>query len=135
MAWIAFSWTTPALLAGAKTMTWRNWKDTHARKFYGGQILDAYDRNPRAGGRPVALIRLTREPLYVCSNTLADDDYHAEGLAWLERHPEVWPKEIFGQKVMPYLMSWTHFCEFRDEKEWGWVIRFELLEIFERDKS
>jgi len=128
VSWISFTWTTPALLAGRKQMTWRDWDVSYARQFRPGLLVDAYDRSPRNGGRKVATIRLTaveRIPI----GGLADGDYEAEGLAYLAEHPEAWPKRMFGRKFSPELVSRAAFDERRRTNEVGYCVRFELVSI------
>ncbi len=63
---ISFAWTTPALLAGKKTVTRREWSDKHAAKFKPGDLVDAWDKSPRFKGKKVAVIRIVsieRSPL------------------------------------------------------------------------
>ena len=52
---ISFAWTTEALLAGIKTCTRRDWNDDYARRFKNGEFCQAFDRNPRAGGKRVGI--------------------------------------------------------------------------------
>lgn len=81
---ISFAWTTPALLAGAKTMTRREWNPDHAAKFRDGMVVDAWDRSPRTGkGRKVAAIRLGRAAWYQTTQPLTDDDWLREGFSWI----------------------------------------------------
>ena len=81
---ISFAWTTPALLAGRKTCTRRNWTTNYALKFKAGEIEQAYNRNPRIGGKRVGLVRLTEDPYPELTGEAPDSDFEAEGLAWME---------------------------------------------------
>ena len=84
---IAFAWTTPALLAGAKTMTRRDWTFGHARKFHADDVVDAWDQTPRVrGASQVATIRLTCDPYRTTAGFLSRDDYVREGFEWLAAH-------------------------------------------------
>jgi hypothetical protein len=58
---ISFAWTVPALIAGQKTVTRRVWSSGHAAKFHAGDVVDAWDKSPRAHGRRVATIEITRD--------------------------------------------------------------------------
>lgn len=49
---ISFGWTWPALVAKSKTVTRWDWDEDYARRFHKGDIVLAYDRSPRLGGRP-----------------------------------------------------------------------------------
>jgi hypothetical protein len=114
---ISFAWTTPALLAGAKTMTRRNWNVTHARKFHAGDIVDAWDRAPRTGkGRKVATIRITRDPHLEWSTDFTEADYDREGFVWLRANGQ-------GETVAEVMKSWA------DDRRLIWVVEFELVDL------
>jgi hypothetical protein len=113
---ISFSWTTPALLAGAKTCTRREWKADYARRFTVGRLVDAWDRSPRTGkGRKVATIRITREPYRESTYRLRGKDWDREGFTWLAAHGQL-------GMVEQVLSSWTLF-----PRE-VYVVEFELVE-------
>jgi len=76
---ISFAWTTEALLKGKKTQTRRFWDDKYARKFKAGDLVQAYDKNPRSGGKPVAIIRITRDAWKQKLNDMNTRQYLAEG--------------------------------------------------------
>jgi hypothetical protein len=59
---ISFAWTTPALLAGSKCVTRREWDKKYAESFEAGEYVQAFDKSPRAGGKCVAIIELTQKP-------------------------------------------------------------------------
>ena len=93
---VSFAWTTPALLAGAKTMTRREWSPAHAAKFHVGDLVDAWNQTPRVNSarrgiaiaRKVATIRITRAPHVAWSTDLTEEDYDREGFNWLKAHGE-----------------------------------------------
>ena len=114
---ISFSWTTPALLAGAKTVTRREWSDDYAKSFHKGDFVAAYDRGPRSGGKQIATIRLTQDPYQEHVASAPYQDYEAEGLAWIES------KGLMIQGVSPY----DFWLEWRDENPLVWVIKFEVV--------
>jgi hypothetical protein len=115
---ISFAWTTPALLAGAKTVTRRDWKDTHARRFNRGMTATALNRQRRFGGKPVALIRLTVQPYKERTCEIPDSDWFEEGFAWLEENgiekSKLKPREIW--------LKWK-----TDRENSLWVVRFQLV--------
>ncbi len=85
---VSFAWTTPALRAGAKTCTRREWKPSHARHFREGMKVDAWDHLPRArvrGAQHVATIRVVEPPELQSTAQIPDSDWEAEGFAWLTR--------------------------------------------------
>lgn len=124
---ISFAWTTPALLAGAKSCTRREWDDGYARRFRDGELVDAYDRSPRAGGHKVATVRLTVAPTFELMRAMPDGDYEAEGFAWLYAHPEALPKRFRGNSAALESFSRAGFAAWRSEPGSMWVVRFELV--------
>jgi hypothetical protein len=118
---ISFAWTTPALLAGAKTCTRRDWKPEYAMRFHAGDICLAYNKQPRFGGKPVAKIRLTWDPIFESTKLAPSSDYEAEGFAWLKKHGIL----VIGKYDVDRLWwVWTVGDGFDK-----WVVRFELLEV------
>lgn len=55
---ISFAKTTAALLAGHKSVTRRYWNPRHALSFKPGEIVQAWDKSPRFGGKMVAEIKI-----------------------------------------------------------------------------
>jgi hypothetical protein len=107
---ISFAWTTAALLAGEKTVTRRDWKPQYAARFQEGDLLAAYDRQPRFGGKRVATIRLTQTPYLESTEYAPTQDYVAEGFKYLDERgilvdgltpPRLWrawkllPRELY----------------------------------------
>jgi uncharacterized protein YqfB (UPF0267 family) len=125
---ISFAWTTAPLLAGAKTMTWRDWSADFAQRFRPGDQVQAWDKNPRNHGQHVADIRIVSVRC-IHADELADEDYAAEGLEWMAQHPESWPKTIFGEKFRPYHVSRERFDAFRRSGETGYCVRFDQVEV------
>lgn len=115
---ISFAWTTPALLAGEKTCTRRDWSDDYAKSFHEGNLVAAYDRSPRVGGKQVATIQLTRDPFKQFTASIADSDWYAEGFEYLTkigvRVNGLTPKELWQRwRTHPQLL---------------WVVRFQMIE-------
>jgi len=119
MMTISFAWTTPALLAGVKTVTRRNWEPEYAARFRAGQLVAAYDRQPRYRGRQVATIRLTQAPYRQSTAEAPASDWEAEGFAYLES---------VGAKVdgMRPKVLWRAWHVYPQQM---WVVRFELVEV------
>ena len=115
---ISFAWTTPALLAGAKTMTRRDWDADYARRFRAGMLVDAYDRSPRARGRKIAMIRLTRDPYFErVRGSLTPEVCRREGFDWLREHGQ-------AATVERILASWDADPDLHE-----WVVEFELVSV------
>lgn len=129
---ISFAWTTPALLAGHKTVTRRDWDPGYARRFKAGMEVVAYDRSPRAKGKPIARLRLTADATYEPDAEAPDSDWAAEGFEWFcER---AWDTAFADGYEHPDRRIADRVCfdGFADWREAGgssWVIRFEVLEI------
>lgn len=123
MMHITFAATTAALLAGKKTVTRRDWKESHAAKFKAGDLVAAYDKSPRVGGKQVAVIRITKAPYLESTGDTTPDDWHAEGFDYMTRHGMM--VELPGKTITPYDL-WTEWM--LDERPM-WVVRFELVEV------
>jgi hypothetical protein len=78
---ISFGWTTEYL--ENKTVTRRDWKDSHACKFVkafrSSKTIQAYDKDPRYGGQVIGEILLTKEPFRQPLKEMTADDLIAEG--------------------------------------------------------
>lgn len=121
---ISFAWTTPALLAGAKTVTRRNWQPRYARGFTAGQLVDAYDRSPRIGGKKVATIRLTKTPYLQPTSLMTEDDFRREGIAWMVQNG-IKPMMVAGvTPVHDWRMWWD---QWKRADELVYVIEFEVV--------
>ncbi len=114
---ISFAWTTPALLAGRKTMTRREWSPRHANGFHRGDRVQAWDKSPRNGGKKVGELLLTAEPEFT---PLVDmEDYEREGFAYFDEHP---------QKLAPNAPDFHQiWAKWRGAAADVWVVRFRLL--------
>jgi len=80
---ISFAWTTPAFVARQKTCTRRDWNDRYAKQFVPGRMAQAWDQQPRYGGRRIGTIELlsmTRERY--CD--APPGDWWEEGFAFLQ---------------------------------------------------
>jgi hypothetical protein len=118
---ISFAYTTPALLAGRKTCTRRNWAPRYAALFNGGELVQAWDKSPRIGGKRIGTIRLLQEPRLEPLNEMPDSDYEAEGFAYLHQYELNIGQTIWG--------SWSKadFDRWRQSGEKAYVIRFESV--------
>jgi hypothetical protein len=114
---ISFAHTTPALLAGAKTVTRRDWKPRTAASYSVGEIVQAWDKNPRIGGRKVAEIRLTQAPYLESTADAPDADYAAEGFAYMQG------RNLLIDSVAPI----TFWRLWHTDPQDLYVVRFELV--------
>ena len=116
---ISFAWTTPALLAGYKTVTRRDWTADYAGHFSKGDLVQAYNRNPRWNGRRVATIRLIQDPYLESTRRVAPSDYIDEGFAYLESIGA----KVDGLTPQALWESW------HVDPQNLWVVRFEVVGI------
>jgi len=62
------------------------WNDKYAQQFiiafHAGFLVDAYNKNPRNGGKKVAVIKLTREPFKQPLFAIKKKDLVEEGGLW-----------------------------------------------------
>jgi len=118
---ISFAWTTPALLAGVKTVTRRGWTLEYGGRFHAGDLVDAWNRSPRTGrfkgAHKVATIRLTTDPHVEALGRMTEDDYRREGFEWLRANG-------FKATVDRIVADWT-----TNPNRAVWVVAFEVVEI------
>jgi uncharacterized protein YqfB (UPF0267 family) len=127
---ISFAKTTAALLAGHKTVTRRYWKPSHAAMFKRGDIVQAWDKSPRYGGKKVAEIKIIT--VYQEDKINApDDDYEKEGFKYM-CDAGIKIDNSWGLPTPTYWYAWK--LENREEFKTVWVIRFELLQIINKDE-
>lgn len=116
---ISFAHTTPALLAGAKTVTRREWTDRHAAGFKAGDLVQAWDRSPRVkGAKRVGTIRLTADPVAESSADFSMADWCPEGFGWLQQNGA-------ADVVRGIVDDWV------ENPRPLYVVRFELVEVTE----
>jgi hypothetical protein len=79
---VSFAWTADELIALLKDTTRRDWKDSYAKRFKKGMLVQAYNRSPRFGGHRIAIIRLTRDTYKQALKYVTDADEKREGGKW-----------------------------------------------------
>jgi hypothetical protein len=79
---ISFAWTTDVFLQGRKTATRRHWDDKYAQRFKPRMIVDAYDKNPRIGGKKIGQIKVTKIYKQRLGDMTEDDLTKEGGLLW-----------------------------------------------------
>lgn len=114
---ISFNWTVTAFLAGVKTVTRRDWKDSYAKTFKKGEFVAAYDKQRRFGGKRIGIIKLTKDPYKQSTAGLTDDDWYEEGMHVLEGEGKL----IDGLHPGMFWFRWM--AEPKDV----WVIHFEMV--------
>jgi len=114
---ISFAWTTPALLAGQKTCTRREWNKEYAQRFKKGDLIQAYNKNPRNGGKLVATIELTQDVYLEYSTVIPNSDWFAEGFEYLTGHGIT----LHGTKPVDIWRAWL-----APPPSLLWVVRFKI---------
>lgn len=122
---ISFGWTTPALLAGQKTRTRRQWTSRHAVHFKKGAVVDAWNTSPRnVKGNPhvVARLRLTRDSHSQSTSevTLADD-WEAEGFEYMTQHG----LKVDGKAPVELWREW------KEKPRHLYIVDFEVVEYLD----
>lgn len=134
---ISFAWTTPSLLAGAKTRTRRAWQTPYARQFKRGMLCKAYDKSPRFHGRQVATVRLTDDPRRQSTKYMTTDngfvdplntDWFREGIDWMARNGYQPPRRSFGG-IDPTNTWRAWFDAWKKADMLMWVVDFELVSV------
>lgn len=157
---ITFGLFTPAVLAGAKTVTRRDWTKSKASEFRRGDLVWAYDRSPDEGGSRMAIVRLTADPKLEKMFDMPISDFQAEGFIFLAelyrqgmgaREPEFseFYKALrrsiagdtgFGSGVAHREPELEPVAQMRhlvyawvNRGGWRWVVRFELAKVLDRE--
>lgn len=118
---ISFAETTPALLAGVKTVTRREWNPNHARKFTAGALVAAWNKTPRVKGAVrVGTIRITQAPYIERSDLAPVSDFDREGFTYMTNCGLT----LFGGAAPMDVWNAWHEAP-RDL----WVVRFELMGV------
>lgn len=125
---ITFRDTHHALVAGDKTVTRRDWKRSYANRFRQGEILQAYDKTQRAGGRKIGDIQLTAYPALEPNRKITDEDYILEGFNYYQDHLGHFMYDNSGFRVPKYTYR-TEFDKWRKSDGAMWVVRFKVLAL------
>jgi len=116
---ISFASTTPAVQAGRKTRTRRDWSLKHAQSYSAGEIVQAYDKSPRQHGQRFGYIRLTQTPFRQSTALLCEKDWGLEGFDYLAEIGAL----VFGKRPIDVWNDW------HDHPRDMWVVDFEVVEL------
>lgn len=120
---ISFAWTTPALIAGEKNVTRRDWNPKYAARFQEGQHVQAYDKSPRFGGKRVGIIRIKEKPYQEYTCHAPGKDYKGEGFEYMQKRGI-----LLNGKYTPDQLWRVWMNHVNIEK---WVVRFEIVRLVE----
>ncbi len=133
---ITFAWTSDALLAGRKTCTSRDWSAAHARRFKAGDLVAAWDKSPRFGGRQIATIRLTHDATFGTLEELVPNAYECEGFAFYDEQVASGDEHAIRQVKrglnLPNNMTLREYLDMSYGSLHRWIIRFELESLANR---
>lgn len=124
---LSFSWTWPAFVAKAKTVTRRTWSVGYAARWRQGTRFAAYDQLPRVGGKLIGTGRLVADARLQPLEEMSDEDYFSEGFAWLKAHPEAMPNAAQAQCWAD--CTWAGFERWRNAGGEVWVVRYEIESV------
>lgn len=123
---ISFAYTTAALLAGKKTVTRRYWNPRQALGFKPGDIIQAWDKSPRFGGRKVAEIEIISVEQQSMGQA-PDSDFEKEGFVYMCENKI--PIEKKGNKLI--YPDWQYWLEWKNTDEtiyeMPYVVRFKVI--------
>ena len=118
---ISFAWTTPALLAGRKTRTRREWTDEYAKRFHVGDLCQAWNHVPRVkDAKRIGTIEITaiRRERY---SDAKGEDWEKEGFAYLQENGlplgDTTPRELFEDWMMDDGLCWVIDFKLTGESE------------------
>jgi len=125
---ISFAKTTAALLAGRKTVTRRYWNPRHAESFKPGEIVQAWDKSPRYGGKKVAEIKIVAVYKEMMKDA-PEEDYVKEGFQYMCDN-NIALYKIGKNEQLPNEAYWRWWKTTKDER-WiqPYVVRFEVVKI------
>ncbi len=120
---ISFGWTSEALLAGVKTVTRRDWKPSFVNQWSVGDQAQAWDKNPRAGGKRIGTIEMTEPLTRQPTSSMTAQDYIDEGFEWMEANGLYMPAGSPWAGLSPA----AAFDVWQGEDVPMWVVRFRVV--------
>lgn len=129
---ISFGHTWPALVARAKSVTRRQWKAAQAKTFHAGDQVLALDKDRRAGGQPIAELRLVDDVRSERLIDMPDSDYAAEGFSWFHAHEQAIPMSALGQPWAKDECSLGAYLVWRHTRpaQRVYVVRFTIERVY-----
>ena len=121
--WLSFGWLTPAVLAGQKTLSLRDWGPVEAYSWKRAQLAYCYDDDPDKGGNRVALLRISHTPYKRLTNKLRNSEFYASGLMYAQSMGLRHPKGLTPEQI------WSKIKESSVEL---WVVRYRVEQIYDQ---
>ena len=123
LRWMEFGWLSPAVVEGHKTMTLRDWGQVEGAQWRQGELFYAYDDPPSAGGRKLALLRVSTQPYEDTTAALKPAAFQGLGLEYAVAHRLAPPHGVTAVEMWE---SW-HANPRR-----LWVVRFTVERIYDQ---
>lgn len=120
---LSFTWMTPALQTGNKTVTRRNWHSHEQNIYKKDDIVVAMDKKRNEGGNDIALIKIMESRLEYPQN-VPESDYVAEGFEYLDLHPE-----MLQERNSDFAL-WQTWEQYRKSYSPMFLLRFTVLHVF-----
>lgn len=119
---MSFAWTVPAFLNKRKSRTRREWNDKYASMFKVGDLIQAWDKQPRFKGKRIGTIKITGIKKENISK-MPDEDFEKEGFKY------------FDEEGLPIwdMLPRDAFENWRKEDYDVWVIDFEIIKIGDKE--
>jgi hypothetical protein len=114
---ISMAYVWQAFVAGVKNVTRRNWTPEYAARWMPRTLHNVYNRSARFGGQIIGQLRCLEVPYVEPTSIMPDNDYEAEGLAFLDAHPFLIPSHHID------------FERWRQDDELLYVLRFEVMRV------
>ncbi|KKL53620.1 hypothetical protein LCGC14_2273620, partial [marine sediment metagenome] len=121
--WLSFGWLTPAVLAGQKTLSLRDWGPVEAQSWQRAQLAFCYDKEPSKGGNKMALLRISHTPYKRQANKLRNSEFYAAGLMYAQSMGLRHPKGLTPEQI------WSKIKESSVEV---WVVRYRVEQIYDQ---
>lgn len=94
-------------------------------------MVSAYDRQPRFGGKQIAVIRLTCTPYFEATGIMPEVDYAGEGFEFYDQNPHLLPK-MYALEADETMLD--RFRAWQRVNVPLWVVRFQLEELAKGDQ-
>lgn len=117
---ISFNMTTAPFVTFNKTETRRNWQPVTVKRFAKDTKFLGVQRC--YGGEVMGVGQVTKEPFKQCTDFMGNNEYHAEGFAYLDNNYKLHPRNEFTMHNV--LDAWKRKAEIRT------VVPFKILEVF-----
>lgn len=123
--------TWPAIMAQRKSVTRRDWQRKTALRFKRGVVFQSYHNAPFAGGKLIAMCRMTHDAYPEAIGVMPDEDWIAEGFAHLHLNQWKIPEKVMSETWAQDGCSLRAFMRWRKELDDKvvWVARYVIEDV------